>query len=326
MINILFTCIGKRVELIQTFIAARDEKCIKGNIICADSSNSAPAMYFGNKMYFVPPVNSNEYIESLIEICRIEKISLIIPTIDLDLSVLSENKEKFTSIGTQLLLSSKEVINITGNKMSTYNFFKSIGIKTPQSYDNKLTYSGEIPCFIKPICGFGSINAYKVISNESLLFYKKLIGDYIIQQFIDGDEFTIDVFCDFHCKVIYCTSRKRLFVRGGEVTKTRIIHDEILTEQILKIIEILKPVGPITVQAIKSKADNQYYFIEINPRFGSGAPLTMKAGANSASAVYELLLNKSPMVNYHIAKENLILRYEQSIMLNEQGDYIHETI
>jgi hypothetical protein len=46
----------------------------------------------------------------------------------------------------------------------------------------------------------------------------------------------------------------------------------------------------------------------------------MQAGADSACAIYDLLNNVSPQSHYHAARECVILRYEQSIMLQKRGD------
>ena len=91
MINILFTSAGRRIELIQQFIKAKESKEVSGKIVCADMNELAPALYFADKSYTLPPVKDSKYIEKLLDICKEENISLIIPTIDTELEVLSKN-------------------------------------------------------------------------------------------------------------------------------------------------------------------------------------------------------------------------------------------
>lgn len=118
--------------------------------------------------------------------------------------------------------------------------------------------------------------------------YAEKIRDYIIQPFISGKEYTVDIFCDYDGNPVYITPRERLAVRSGEVLKTRIVQDETMIAEMQTLIEVYKPCGQITVQLIQDKNTGDNYYIEINPRFG-GAPLSMKAGADSAEAVLKML-------------------------------------
>ncbi|HQD92934.1 MAG TPA: ATP-grasp domain-containing protein [Bacilli bacterium] len=322
MINILFTSAGRRIELIQEFQKAKKNKNIKGKIICADMNELAPALYFADKSYIIPPIKDLNYIKELKNICKKENISLIIPTIDTELEVLANNINEFHSIGTDVLVSSPEIIKITQDKMETFKFFNSLGFKTPESYDKNTEYNGQFPCFIKPISGSSSVNAFKVNNKKELDFFKYYIGDYIIQELIIGEEYTVDIFCNFEGEPIYITPRIRISTRSGEVNKTKINYDPILVEQVKRIIKELKPKGPLTIQAIKNNQDGQYYFIEINARFGGGSPLSMMAGANSAGVLYDVLEGKEIHYLPNAAQEGLIfLRFDQSIIVREEDGH-----
>lgn len=326
MINILITSAGRRVEFVQQFIKARDVCCNNSSrIVCADINVLAPALYFADVFYSVPAINDPQYVPKLIDICRKEEIKIIIPTIDTELWILSANSDLFKRIGTEVLVSSLETLHITENKLETYKFFKSLKIKTPESFGQGMPYHGNFPCFIKPVNGSSSINAFKVKNEKELEFFKEYIGDYLIQELVEGEEYTVDVFCDFYGKPVYITPRNRLAVRSGEVLKTKIHHNQDLNMQVIKIISILKPKGPLTVQAIKNKYDNQYYFIEINARFGGGSPLSMMAGANSAMALYSILKGEKVETKLNAAKDKLAFsRFDQSIILIQRTDGNYE--
>ena len=325
MINILITSAGRRVELVQQFIKARNRCCNSSRIVCVDMNVLAPALYFADAFYSVPAINDPQYVLKLIDICQKEEIKIIIPTIDTELCILSSNKDLFKRIGTEVLVSTLETLNTTENKLKTYKFFKSLNIRTPESFGQGMPYHGIFPCFIKPVNGSSSVNTFKVKNEKELEFFKEYIGDYLIQEFIEGEEYTIDVFCDFYGKPIFITPRIRLAVRSGEVLKTQIHHNEDLSMQVIKIISKLKPQGPLTIQAIKNKYDNQYYFIEINARFGGGSPLSMMAGANSAEALYSLLKGEKVQTKLDAAKDRLVFsRFDQSIILRQRADGNYE--
>ena len=96
--KILFTSVGRRVELMQAFRKAADELKSSGElkddltIIGADITDTAPALYFCDETRIVPRIKDKSYIPVLLEICQEEAVDCLIPTIDTDLLLLAENK------------------------------------------------------------------------------------------------------------------------------------------------------------------------------------------------------------------------------------------
>ena len=310
--KILFTSVGRRVELIQAFKIAANRLNIDLTIIGADISNSAPALMFCDKTVIVPRINSENYIPFLQEYCTVNAVDALIPTIDTDLLLLSKNKENFGM--TRVVVSDPDKVAICRDKRLTGDFFGSVGLKYPIAIDNILNYDQGFPAFIKPKDGSSSINAYKVDSFEELKSFAEMVPDYIIQPYIKGEEYTVDIFCDFNGEPIFITPRKRLAVRAGEVLKTRICQDEIIINEIIALVRGFKPCGAITVQLIKDESTGENYYIEINPRYGGGAPLSIKAGADSAEMMLRLL-NGERIERIDKAAEDgaVFSRYDQSV-------------
>lgn len=317
MIKILFSSVGRRVELIQCFKNAANELKKELIIYGVDISLTAPALYFCDKQFIVPKISDANYIPTLLEICKCENINILIPTIDTDLMLLSEHKSEFENIGTKVLVSAPDKIKVCRDKRLTGDFFKQCGLNAPPTTDDIKFYNCDFPAFIKPKDGSSSINAYKVEDFKSLEMYSKQIPDYIIQPFISGIEFTVDIFCSFAGEPIYITPRVRMATRAGEVLKTKICLDESITDDMKRLVKSFKPCGPITVQLIKDTVSNKNIYIEINPRFGGGAPLSMKAGANSAKALIELNEGKKLSIVPTAAEDGAVFcRFEQSIKIN----------
>lgn len=316
-LRLLFTGIGRRVELIEAFRQAALALDIDLKIYGADMTGTAPALVFCDYTRKVCGMKQSNYIPELVKICKNDRIDLVIPTIDTDLFVLSQNTSAFGD--TKVLISAPDKISICRNKNYTADFFESCGCMAPKTYNEWNLYDGPFPCFIKPKDGSSSINAFRVESKEALEEYARRIDDYVIQPFIDGIEYTVDIFCDFDGNPIYITPRVRLQVRAGEVLKTEISMDVKIVEECKKIVEKFKPVGPITVQLIRQNESGKDYFIEINPRYGGGAPLSMKAGARSAEAILRLLLNEKLDMDVAINDGAIYSRFDQSVCIQE-GD------
>ena len=103
--KILFTSVGRRVELVQAFHNAAQELKVELCIIGADITPDAPALLFCDKTRIVCKIREPEYIPQLLSICREEAVDCLIPTIDTDLLILAQNKAKFEAIGTKVLIS-----------------------------------------------------------------------------------------------------------------------------------------------------------------------------------------------------------------------------
>lgn len=320
-IHILITGVGRRVELMQAFRLAALKLNINLKLYGADMAGTAPALAYCDYTRRVCAMRDPQYIQQLVDICVGDKIDLVIPTIDTDLLVLSQNVDAFEKVGTKVLISKPDKILICRDKNNTGKFFESCSLKAPRTYNNHKEYPGSYPCFIKPKDGSSSINAFKVEDEEELVVYAGQVEDYIIQPFVEGREFTIDIFCDFDGNPIYITPRERVQVRAGEVLKTQIFMDETMIEDAKKLCEAFKPCGPMTVQLIQDRNTGDNYYIEINPRYGGGAPLSMKSGARSAEALLMLLCGEVVEYQENASCNGAIYsRFDQSVCISEGDD------
>ena len=315
MIRILFTGVGRRIELLQAFRNAALVLNKELKIYGADMAGTAPALAYCDYTRKVVAMKDPGYIQNLLDICTNDSIDLLIPTIDTDLLVLSENKEKFEAIGTRVMISAPDKIRICRDKNNTSLFFMNCGLRAPMPVNDWKEYKAGYPAFIKPKDGSSSINAFKVENEEELEVHAGQIEDYIVQPFVSGREYTIDIFCDWNGVPVSIVPRERLQVRAGEVLKTRIELDQTMIEESKALCSVFKPCGPMTVQLIRDDAGVDWY-IEINPRFGGGAPLSMKAGARSAEAILKLL-DGEEVGEYQIADGTIYSRFDQSVCISE---------
>ena len=93
--KILFTSVGRRVELLQVFYEAAKQLKLPLEIIGTDISTSAPALQFCDSQKIVCRITDENYIPQLLSICEKEKVDCLIPTIDTDLLLLAKNKAMF---------------------------------------------------------------------------------------------------------------------------------------------------------------------------------------------------------------------------------------
>jgi carbamoyl-phosphate synthase large subunit len=320
-LNVLFTCIGRRVSLLNCFRRAAGQLKFKASFLGTDTSELSPALQLCDESFLVKPTTHPGYIRQLLSIVKRNRIKLLVPTVDLDLRLLSENKSRFTSLGCRVLVSSPEVIDICQDKRKTHQFLLKNGFDTPFTMSVRSALSKSKlnwPCFLKPWDGYAGRGNAIVNNRRELSFFAKRIPNAICQEYIKGTEYTCDVYIDFDLKVRCVVPRKRIEVRTGEVSKAQIVKNTNIMSQAASLAEKLGAgPGVITLQLFLTDS-GKIKFIEINPRFGGGAPLSIKAGANFPKWILQELSGKKQNIRFDGFKDDLImLRYDSEVWLEK---------
>ena len=314
-INLLFTSVGRRLELLRAFRKAYDKLKLNGNIVAFDADPLAPALSVADKVYIVPKINTSEYLPKLISICQNEDIRLIFPLIDPDIFQLVDNRDQIESTGAKVMVIPDKYARITHDKWLTHQFFERIGIRSSKFWlpQDLKTIDLSYPLFIKPRFGSAAKDAFIVKNSDELKFFLTYVPDPIIEEFLPGPEITNDVFCDLQGKVLSVVSRKRLEVRSGEVQKGVTMYDESITRECVKIAQALGGMGALTIQCIMK--ENIPYYTEINARFGGGVPLGIAAGCDTPQWILAQLagfeFNVPPLGQYEVGL--YLSRYDESL-------------
>ena len=317
--GVLFTCIGRRVSLLKSFQTAAKQLKINALFFGTDTTQLSSAMQLCDKKFIVKPTTHRNYIKQVLDIVKSNNVKLLVPTVDLDLKLLARNKTKFAALGCCVLVSNEEVVDICQDKRKTYQFLTKNGFDTPVTMSAKAALAKKKlnwPCFLKPWDGYAARGNVVVNNRKELAFFVKKVPNCICQEFIKGDEYTCDVYVDFDMKIQCVVPRKRIEVRAGEVSKGQVIKNKKIMAEAKRLIEILQAgPGVITLQLFLTE-DGRMKFIEVNPRFGGGVPLSVKAGANFPKWLLLEMLGKKPNIKFDGFKDGLaMLRYDAEIWL-----------
>lgn len=295
-INVLILSCGTRNKIVQYFVKTINKK---GKVICTDCSCLAPALYEADKYYIVPRMNDPKYLDVIFDICKKEKVDAVLSLIDPELSLLAQNENKFKKLGVQIIGSSYELCELSLDKMQMYNWLIEHGYKTARSYININSFYGDIekgkvnyPVFVKPVRGSASIAINKVSDQETLELLFEHDNNLIIQEFLDGQEIGADVYIDFITgEIVSIFTKKKLKMRAGETDKAVSFKDEKLFALIEKFVKEAGYRGQIDIDIFCIKGE--YYFSEVNPRFGGGYPHAYESGANHMKLIVENLRGRA---------------------------------
>ena len=314
--NILLTCAGRRVELLECFRRTLDALGVKGRVCGADASALAAAFHMADEGFLVPPAQDERaYVEALLDVCRRHDIGMVVPLIDTELAALADARERFAAAGARVLISSAPVVAICRDKRQTFDFLKSHGFATPEVYSYTHALEARFPLFMKPRYGSSARDVHALADRAALEFhYGRVAAEPIIQEFVHGEEYTVDVYAGLDGAARVAVPRRRLEVRGGEVAKAMTVRHEEIIRQSLRLVDTLAGcVGVVTLQCFL-QPDGSVKFIEINPRFGGGVPLAVRAGADFTRWIIEEHLGRKPVIDPDAWQDGLVMmRYDSSV-------------
>lgn len=317
--TILFANVGRRVGLIRSFGEAMRHLGLQARILGVDANPLSPAYYVTDESFSICRIQQEEYTPALLEISRTHQVRLLISLLDTDLLKLAESRETFKQQGTFVLISSPEVVRLARDKQLTYSFFAENRIPTPRivSYDAALK-ENLFPLFIKPMDGSASQMTFRIENREALIFFHSYVPNPIIMEYVSGEEYTLDIFIDLDQVVKAIVPRKRLEVRAGEVSKSQIeLNPAIIAagSKVAQALSSLGALGMINIQCVYT-ADRDVKFIEINPRFGGGCPLSIHAGYPFPQWAVEMALGRalSPLPD-NLGDGLAMLRYDDAVFV-----------
>jgi carbamoyl-phosphate synthase large subunit len=305
--------------LLRSFRSAGTKLGLKVTTVGTDTTELSPALQLCDVRHVVRPVNQPGYLEEILGIVHKEKVRLLVPTVDLDLHLLALNQDRFSQLGCRVLISRPEVIDICQDKRKTCRFLQGLGFKTPATMSVRSALAEKHPTyprFLKPWDGYAGRGNAIAKNRKELEFFGRRIPNCIVQNYIQGVEYTCDAFVDFDMKVRCIVPRMRIDVRAGEVSKSLVVkHEKIMDKTRLLVEQLGAGPGVITIQMIEDN-DGQINFIEVNPRFGGGAPLSIKAGANFPRWILQGIVGKKPRIRFDGFRDNItMLRYDHEVWI-----------
>lgn len=284
----------------------------KATIIGLDSEPLSAGLYLCDKSYVIPRGNDSRFLEEVLKICEKEKPDLILAGPEEEILVLSKNKKTIEKKGVILLCPNYETAAICADKFKTYKFLKKINVPIPKIFTEK---NVKFPCIIKPKFGRGGKDVLIASNKTEMRTYLPKINHPIIQEYIKGTEFSVDVFSDLKGNPLSIIPRIRLSTESGISVKGITINDSLIINYCKKISKKLRLIGPSCIQCIKN--ENGVKFIEINTRFGGGAILSLEANPSIISNLIKVAKKQDPSPKMNFKKGLIMLRYYNEVFVDK---------
>ena len=281
-----------------------------------------------DKFYRVPDARSDKYVPTLLDICKNEKVDVLLPFMSAELIPLIDNKAEFEKNGTKVSVSDRNSVVLTNNKFLFYDFLKKNGINTPRfarvtkweelkpaceacGYPNngvcvkatELSGSRGIRIINPELSRFDILfnekpNSFLTTLNdlESVLKEKNEMPEMMAMEYLPGVEGSVDLIAD-KGEIVYMAYRESTvnlhsIPQAGELKENKEAY-----EIARRVINALRLTGSADLD-FKNDKNGRPVLMEINPRIAATMQIFKEGGLNLPYLrIKQLLGEELPEIN-----------------------------
>jgi len=272
-VKILIMSVGAKVPLIQCLKETTSFK-----IVGCDIQKEVLSKSFLDEFYTEEKLENNN-IEKFINNCKQKDIQYLLPTRDAELDFFSKYKNEFEKENIFVMVSNEKSIEIVNDKYKFYLALKERNINVIPVLQKANLEDGKL-YVIKERSGSGSKKLQIKLTHNQVLENISSFGDPIIQPYINGKEYSIDIYITKNKKVKATVVRERVLVMNGESQITQVVNYPKLSTLIEEAALALDLEGHVMFQAFEDE-HGELWIIECNARIGGASTLSIYAGLDS---------------------------------------------
>lgn len=320
-------------------------------LIGADMTSDPSAKYLVDVFYQAPPVSADNYIDTILDICKREKVDIYFPSISAEVTKVAERRKDFEELGVKISISNLESVEIANNKLHTYQVLEKAGIPVPKYYGvhsveefiEGCIFMGypEKPVCIKIVDGSGSrgvriIDAkksrYDIFTNEkpnsfytsyedmlSILKSTPNLREMMLVEFMHGPEYTVDLLAK-DGQTLYIAGRENVQSLMSIAMESVVKQDEAAYMIAEDVVRLLKMDGNVGFDFMRNEKEEPV-LMDINPRTTATISLFAAAGLDFRYLRIKQLLGE-PLPDVRAIEGTRIRRRYGEIFTDPDGNYI----
>ena len=278
------------------------------------------ASNFVDRYFQAPPIEETERFTSfLYNICTTEHIDLIIPSSDKEVRYWSQYTPK---IPVKVYTPNQEIVSLFQDKLLATLAVRNIGLDTPKIISN-LFLNGLNKTIFRKRKSVSSRGIEIVNFSTDKFIPNRFNKEWFAQEYIDGIEYTVDVFCDKIGAPKIIIPRKKLEMREGATIRSQLINHQGIIAACKTLYQNFCVPGLSDVEFIES--NNHLYFIEMNLRFSASTICGIVGSFNFIEQYlehfyYNKPLESMPYYMKFVCWNSIVTRYyEDSIQSSSDG-------
>jgi carbamoyl-phosphate synthase large subunit len=295
--NILLTSVGRRGYLVDYF----KETFKSERLVFAANSEFTYSMNQADGYLITPLIYENSYVDTIIQFCKSNNISVVLSLFDIDLYVLAKHERDFIENNIELILAPEKSIEVCNDKWKTFEFLSDLGVSTPDTYLNvtdalEAVGNGRLnfPVILKPRWGMASMGIYIADDEDELrVLYKKSCNDIfksylkyeseitkeqpvIIQELLVGKEYGIDVINDLDLNYFDSLAKEKVRMRAGETDLGLTVSNKPFDKIARVLAREINHKGILSVDAFI--VNDKVFITEMNCRISGHYPISHAVG------------------------------------------------
>jgi carbamoyl-phosphate synthase large subunit len=248
-------------------------------------------------LYLVPterrrillPGLSPDFVDGIRQLCIDDALDVVISTVDVELQPLAERRDELEAV---LAAPSVATLDVTLDKWELAQRCRPL-LRTPVTRllnSDGVALNWSFPVIVKPRRGAGS-RGVRLVADRAALEAIDVDDALIIQEYLPGEEFSVDVLADGDGNVVAAVPRTRTRIDSGVSIAGRTLHDAALEQTASAVARAIGLRGVANVQLRRDSAGVPA-LLEVNPRFPGALPLTIAAGVDLPSLALDLALGE----------------------------------
>jgi carbamoyl-phosphate synthase large subunit len=248
----------------------------------ADIDAHAAGLYLvpPDRRLLLPRGDASGFVDAVTDWCRSASIDIIFPTVDQELLPLALARDDLAAMGVTLVLAGARTLRECLDKWQLYLLCRDL-VPAPRTALLDATFRAgdwSFPVIVKPRSGSGSRDIALITEPGGFEAYAR-DGRFLVQEYLPGEEHSLDVLASPTGSVLAVIPRSRLKVDSGVAVAGRTLHDAEL-ERLGR--DVAAAIGLSWVGNVQSRRDGRGVarLLEVNPRFPGTMPLTVAAGVD----------------------------------------------
>lgn len=247
---------------VHSLVHNPDNKKVK--VIGTDIREHVAGRYIADAFYVVPPPESQDYVERMLDICLIEHVDVVLPQTTREVSVLSSSIERFLNSGISMAVAPHKSLRLANSKLEILEIFKVLDLPYPdfriaESECDLVAHAEELgypDCrvIVKPPVSNG-MRGFRILTEERMsaerflnekprnteITLKELCAilegadpwpKLLVTEYLPGPEYSVDAFIGVKEQV--AIPRLRKVIRSGITFESRVeIREELIHSTLL---------------------------------------------------------------------------------------------
>ncbi|MBN9407914.1 MAG: ATP-grasp domain-containing protein [Burkholderiales bacterium] len=280
-------------------------------LFMADMDPHAPGLYLvpPEQRLLLPRGDAPGFADAALDACRARGIEALVSTVDAELIALAKRRSDFEAAGVQLPLSPLPTLQMCRDKLALLTHLStSVPVPAHAVLDAApLRLDAALPWFAKPRAGSGSRDLTRIDSEADLAALPR-DGSLLVQEYLPGEEYSVDVYVRSDGQAVAAVPRERMKTDSGIAITARTVHVPEVIDAAVRAAQDAGIRGVANVQFRRAR-DGVFRLLEINPRFPGTLPLTAAAGVDIPALMMAELQGQSLPDGLMPFEDRMVVRY-----------------